>query len=94
MHFAAGSRRICRVLGVADIVVQAILRHSDVSGTRALSAAFMTDGILDYKWTMGSVSDLNHGAGRGNRTPMTRRSADFESAASASSAIPAREWYQ
>jgi hypothetical protein len=29
------------------------------------------------------------GAGRGNRTPMTLRSADFESAASASSAIPA-----
>src|SRR5262249_29845343 len=29
------------------------------------------------------------GAGRGGRTPMTRRSADFESAASASSAIPA-----
>jgi hypothetical protein len=31
------------------------------------------------------------GAGRGSRTPKTRRSADFESAASASSAIPARE---
>ncbi len=30
------------------------------------------------------------GAGRGGRTPMTRRSADFESAASASSAIPAQ----
>jgi hypothetical protein len=30
------------------------------------------------------------GAGRGGRTPMTLRSADFESAASASSAIPAR----
>jgi hypothetical protein len=30
------------------------------------------------------------GAGRGSRTPKTRRSADFESAASASSAIPAR----
>ena len=29
------------------------------------------------------------GAGRGGRTPMTLRSADFESAASASSAIPA-----
>ncbi len=29
------------------------------------------------------------GAGRGSRTPKTRRSADFESAASASSAIPA-----
>ena len=30
-----------------------------------------------------------YGAGRGGRTPMTLRSADFESAASASSAIPA-----
>ncbi len=30
------------------------------------------------------------GAGRGGRTPMTLRSADFESAASASSAIPAQ----
>jgi hypothetical protein len=30
-----------------------------------------------------------NGAGRGSRTPKTRRSADFESAASASSAIPA-----
>ena len=30
-----------------------------------------------------------YGAGRGGRTPMTRRSADFESAASASSTIPA-----
>jgi hypothetical protein len=29
------------------------------------------------------------GAGRGGRTPMTLRSADFESAASASSTIPA-----
>jgi hypothetical protein len=29
------------------------------------------------------------GAGRGGRTPMTRRSTDFESVASASSAIPA-----
>jgi hypothetical protein len=34
---------------------------------------------------MGSIV----GAGRGSRTPKTRRSADFESAASASSAIPA-----
>jgi len=33
------------------------------------------------------------GAGRGSRTPKTRRSADFESAASASSAIPAREGF-
>jgi hypothetical protein len=33
--------------------------------------------------------DLAIGAGRGSRTPKTRRSADFESAASASSAIPA-----
>jgi integrase len=33
--------------------------------------------------------DLGIGAGRGSRTPKTRRSADFESAASASSAIPA-----
>jgi hypothetical protein len=32
---------------------------------------------------------LMNGAGRGSRTPKTRRSADFESAASASSAIPA-----
>ena len=31
------------------------------------------------------------GAGRGNRTPMDRSPADFESAASASSAIPAEE---
>ena len=30
-----------------------------------------------------------YGAGRGGRTPTTLRSADFESAASASSAIPA-----
>jgi hypothetical protein len=30
------------------------------------------------------------GAGRGGRTPMTRRSTDFESVASASSAIPAK----
>ena len=29
------------------------------------------------------------GAGRGGRTPMPRRAADFESAASASSTIPA-----
>ena len=34
-------------------------------------------------------SDILYGAGRGGRTPMTLRSADFESAASASSAIPA-----
>ena len=33
---------------------------------------------------------LDYGAGRGGRTPMTLRSADFESAASASSTIPAR----
>ena len=36
------------------------------------------------------------GAGRGSRTPKTRRSADFESAASASSAIPAllaSDWF-
>ena len=33
--------------------------------------------------------ELSAGAGRGSRTPKTRRSADFESAASASSAIPA-----
>jgi hypothetical protein len=32
---------------------------------------------------------VERGAGRGSRTPKTRRSADFESAASASSAIPA-----
>ena len=32
------------------------------------------------------------GAGRGGRTPTTLRSADFESAASASSAIPAWGW--
>ena len=32
------------------------------------------------------------GAGRGGRTPTTLRSADFESAASASSAIPALGW--
>jgi hypothetical protein len=31
------------------------------------------------------------GAGRGGRTPMTRRSTDFESVASASSAIPAKD---
>ncbi len=36
-----------------------------------------------------NYSDLSAGAGRGSRTPKTRRSADFESAASASSAIPA-----
>jgi hypothetical protein len=35
---------------------------------------------------------LGLGAGRGSRTPKTRRSADFESAASASSAIPALAW--
>ena len=34
------------------------------------------------------------GAGRGNRTPKGRSPADFESAASASSAIPARLWQQ
>jgi hypothetical protein len=39
-------------------------------------------------WENRSVCE--RGAGRGGRTPMTRRSADFESAASASSAIPAR----
>src|ERR1700678_3674962 len=33
-----------------------------------------------------------YGAGRGGRTPTTLRSADFESAASASSAIPASGW--
>ena len=38
-----------------------------------------------------SVVVLGAGAGRGSRTPKTRRSADFESAASASSAIPAWE---
>src|SRR5580698_287065 len=37
---------------------------------------------------LGSIQDST-GAGRGSRTPKTRRSADFESAASASSAIPA-----
>ena len=36
-----------------------------------------------------SLNGLDRGAGRGSRTPKTRRSADFESAASASSAIPA-----
>src|ERR1700686_1558994 len=34
-------------------------------------------------------SERNLGAGRGNRTPKGRSPADFESAASASSAIPA-----
>src|SRR6202162_6147697 len=36
---------------------------------------------------------LDGGAGRGNRTPKGRSPADFESAASASSAIPARKIY-
>jgi integrase len=35
------------------------------------------------------IANVYAGAGRGSRTPKTRRSADFESAASASSAIPA-----
>ena len=35
--------------------------------------------------------EVTFGAGRGNRTPMRLPSADFESAASASSAIPALE---
>jgi hypothetical protein len=38
---------------------------------------------LPHSW------EVLNGAGRGSRTPKTRRSADFESAASASSAIPA-----
>lgn len=33
---------------------------------------------------------LSVGAGRGNRTPMTSRSRDFESRASTNSAIPAK----
>jgi hypothetical protein len=37
---------------------------------------------------LGSIED-SVGAGRGNRTPKGRSPADFESAASASSAIPA-----
>ena len=37
------------------------------------------------------TSELGAGAGRGNRTPKGRSPADFESAASASSAIPAKE---
>jgi hypothetical protein len=39
-----------------------------------------------------SLGEISVGAGRGSRTPKTRRSADFESAASASSAIPA--WFE
>ena len=46
-----------------------------------------------FQKTFGEGS-LISGAGRGSRTPKTRRSADFESAASASSAIPASERYQ
>ena len=38
-----------------------------------------------------SLRELYCGARRGNRTPMTVRSADFESAASACSAIRAKE---
>ena len=41
------------------------------------------------KCSEGLQQALEYGAGRGSRTPKTRRSADFESAASASSAIPA-----
>ena len=40
-------------------------------------------------WQTASLIRTSDGAGRGSRTPKTRRSADFESAASASSAIPA-----
>src|SRR6185369_11934766 len=38
------------------------------------------------------IDHVTVGAGRGSRTPKIRRSADFESAASASSAIPA--WFR
>jgi hypothetical protein len=47
----------------------------------------------DRQWTSEHIHGTRRGgkcgAGRGSRTPKTRRSADFESAASASSAIPA-----
>ena len=45
---------------------------------------------LLHRSTSCVLNGLDVGAGRGGRTPMTRRSADFESAASASSAIPAQ----
>jgi hypothetical protein len=43
-------------------------------------------------WTpdkLNRIKNIKAGAGRGNRTPKGRSPADFESAASASSAIPA-----
>jgi hypothetical protein len=64
----------------------------DMAGTRRLELLTSTVSKLVNltckKFNMNEL--LNAGAGRGGRTPMTRRSADFESAASASSAIPAR----
>jgi hypothetical protein len=41
-----------------------------------------------------SIYEAYHGAGRGGRTPTRLPSADFESAASASSAIPANPYKQ
>ena len=57
----------------------------------AKSAASVPEGITCGSWHQLAAYSvlLGVGAGRGSRTPKTRRSADFESAASASSAIPA-----
>jgi hypothetical protein len=54
-------------------------------------AALVDQWDSGFPRNMAEVAPIlkSHGAGRGSRTPKTRRSADFESAASASSAIPA-----
>src|SRR4051812_44337877 len=65
--------------------------------TGASQAQFGPIPPLDFRTSLCAGARVRRGfsvgAGRGSRTPKTRRSADFESAASASSAIPAREDY-
>jgi hypothetical protein len=65
----------------------AIVSQSDIRDAMSkLEAGQQRD---DAEAARDKKAGLDYGAGRGSRTPKTRRSADFESAASASSAIPA-----
>src|SRR5271157_832570 len=66
-----------------------VLTENDVAAGRV-----ELSGDANHRHKPNDPKGFKSGAGRGNRTPKGRSPADFESAASASSAIPAFEWHQ
>jgi hypothetical protein len=79
--------RSCLLLvSVKDCQIYAVLDKNVESNPRRL---LRLKAIHSSRHVNHCLSLICAGAGRGSRTPKTRRSADFESAASASSAIPA-----